>query len=246
MENEKNETITETTTTETTKTEITATETTLSYKVKNTSNGVKSSDPAINHDSKALRQFFNDNNGPPVMNMKIQGWHKEKSQELSGKSYKNIYTTVIDFEVTLDLSGYILPTAEVIASPSFDEYLEAYIGDENKCKEIILKKTVLWEYDLLYKSILDLARRRGYRYNLSVTYPQSNLIVKAMTDHSFGKNVRTYGFIAAPISWLYKKKFDKLQSQFKMNTSASEWFTQNSTLIEQYITTDQRGGRVVS
>ncbi|CAG8782088.1 23986_t:CDS:2, partial [Racocetra persica] len=223
-----------------------ADETTPTPKVKGTKKGVKSSDPAINRDAASLRQFFDAYNSPPTMQVHIRGWHQEKSQEMSGKNnHKNVYTHVTDFEVTLDLNGYIVPTPQVVAPSSFDEYLEAYIRDENKCKEITLKKTVIWEYDALYNLIFDLARRRGFRYNLNVTYPQGNNVVKVMTDNSFGKNVRTYAFIAAPISWVYKKKFNKLQSQFQMNLTVAEWFSQNSTLIEQYITVDKQGGRIV-
>ncbi|CAG8565915.1 1506_t:CDS:2 [Racocetra fulgida] len=106
-------------------------------KVKGTKKGVKSSDPSINRDAKSLRQFFDAYNSPPNLQMHI----KEKTQEKSGKDgHKNIYTIVTDFEVTLDLNGYIVPTPQVVAEPSYDEYLEAYIRDENKCKEITLKK----------------------------------------------------------------------------------------------------------
>src|SRR2546423_1714278 len=96
-----------------------------------------------------------------------------------------------------------------------------------------------------------MAYLRGYHHNITITYPKDNYKVRVMTDHAFGKFARTFTaraiavatVIPLPLVMLYKKRF-RLQSNFHINISISDWFAENQSFLEKHIQAKYLGGRI--
>ncbi|CAJ0636533.1 13481_t:CDS:2 [Entrophospora sp. SA101] len=175
-------------------------------KFKRTSEGVTTCEPKLNREPESLYRFMLAHNDKPNMAIKIHGYHYET------RHYTYTYTdangniqygtrsetyVVTDFLITIDLSEYVLPNGTIHAipnkknpDPQIMDIINEYINHENKLKEFIMKKTVLWDYQSLTKAISTSIRLHGFHRFLEITYPLQNHKVKVQSDHKFAKFTR--------------------------------------------------------
>ncbi|CAJ0829730.1 6802_t:CDS:2 [Entrophospora sp. SA101] len=159
-------------------------------KFKRTSEGVTTCEPKLNREPESLYRFMLAHNDKPNMAIKIHGYHYET------RHYTYTYTdangniqygtrsetyVVTDFLITIDLSEYVLPNGTIHAipnkknpDPQIMDIINEYINHENKLKEFIMKKTVLWDYQSLTKAISTSIRLHGFHRFLEITYPLQN------------------------------------------------------------------------
>nr|CAG8639071.1 6097_t:CDS:1 [Entrophospora candida] len=221
-------------------------------KFKRTSEGVTTCEPKLNREPESLYRFMLAHNDKPNMAIKIHGYHYET------RHYTYTYTdangniqygtrsetyVVTDFLITIDLSEYVLPNGTIHAipnkknpDPQIMDIVNEYINHENKLKEFIMKKTVLWDYQSLTKAISTSIRLHGFHRFLEITYPLQNHKVKVQSDHKFAKFTRnTFTQVLCvvtcvcivfwPLFWLYKKSFkNQIRSDFCMSISTRDWY----------------------
>ncbi|CAI2178535.1 16963_t:CDS:2, partial [Funneliformis geosporum] len=171
------------------------------FKLKKNEFGIYSKDSKLNNDSKELYKFFMSHNDKPEMSITIHGYHtEEKDGTIRVVNGSNSYdyekndvdvVEVTDFDFTIDLSDHILPKGEINTIPSKDDddydikegkdinqVLEEYCKNNNRSKEIEMRKVIIWDFEKLTKAIAQVIRQQTYYNNIKIHYPLRNNIVK--------------------------------------------------------------------
>ncbi|KAI8614990.1 hypothetical protein BC830DRAFT_337466 [Chytriomyces sp. MP71] len=106
--------------------------------------------------------------------------------------------TVTDFVFSIDATNYVAPTWErIVATPNKDlkepelgewrAVMEEFTRSRNLLKEIHLQKQILWDFNNLRTSIYTSIRAMGYMHDLSITFPQSNCKISALSASTMSR-----------------------------------------------------------
>jgi len=178
---------------------------------------VISHDPHLNTDTEALFQWLSSEAATrPQQLMHLRGTHTETSRTTSANGKSTTQSrTVVDFDLTFDLSHFMLPGCSVLAvgpeakrkrgtraaiegdpeeAKSIRDWCADYITSPVLLKEFIVKKYVaMLNADYMEQEVRAWVRAADYRQTVSVQFPVNNRTV-LVAPESWISNVRYSGW----------------------------------------------------